>query len=169
MPKKKKKTKRLKQPDSIRYAPHDLRFEVLERDGYKCRHCRTEVTMQSANIDHVIPWKKGGPTTLQNLVSSCARCNRFKGNKDNIKALPIRPHRKPTHRRVDCQKPNCHMHHDDLQSKMAWPVEVYVPVLSYEERVAQVPEFLRDAIGTECSHRASPECMRQRCLQARSI
>jgi 5-methylcytosine-specific restriction endonuclease McrA len=32
-----------------------------------------------ANVDHVVPWKLGGRTELQNLVSACWSCNYGKG------------------------------------------------------------------------------------------
>jgi len=34
-------------------------------------------------IDHVIPQKAGGATTITNLVLSCYRCNEFKGGRLN--------------------------------------------------------------------------------------
>lgn len=63
-----------------RYAPAWLRLAVLERDDYKCRYCGVPVTDETANIDHVRPWKLGGNTVAKNLVASCRSCNRAKGN-----------------------------------------------------------------------------------------
>lgn len=55
-----------------------LRFEVLARDKFTCRYCGAspskdpEVTL---HIDHIIPWSKGGETTLENLQTLCSKCN----------------------------------------------------------------------------------------------
>lgn len=56
--------------------PSALRDAVLERDGYRCRHCGTTEDLQ---MDHVHPWSLGGPTTLANLQALCGPCNREKG------------------------------------------------------------------------------------------
>lgn len=53
-----------------------IRMRVFERDNYKCVKCGSQSNLQA---DHVIPERKGGPTTLENLQTLCARCNRSKG------------------------------------------------------------------------------------------
>lgn len=55
------------------------RFEILKRDGFKCRYCgRTppEVTLE---IDHLKPVAGGGCNCQTNLVTACFDCNRGKG------------------------------------------------------------------------------------------
>jgi 5-methylcytosine-specific restriction endonuclease McrA len=32
-------------------------------------------------IDHVVPRSRGGPTTWENVVTACGRCNREKGDR----------------------------------------------------------------------------------------
>ena len=66
--------------DQQRYAPHRTRMYVLKRDKYKCRYCGVPVTNETANMDHVIPWKLGGKSVARNLVTACRDCNRRKGN-----------------------------------------------------------------------------------------
>lgn len=68
------------QLDSKRYADQSLRLKVMARDDCCCRYCGIFVTDSEANIDHVIPWRDGGQTVIENLVTSCRRCNRLKGN-----------------------------------------------------------------------------------------
>lgn len=62
-----------------------LRFKVLQRDHFKCRQCGASPAT-SANvelhIDHVVPWSKGGETTLENLQTLCAQCNLGKSDLD---------------------------------------------------------------------------------------
>ena len=71
--------------DPQRYASADQRLALLIRDRWTCRYCRIEVTWDTVNFDHVRPWKFGGPTTMQNLVTSCQSCNKAKGNKRGVK------------------------------------------------------------------------------------
>ncbi len=58
------------------YALH--REEVYKRDGYQCVYCGGP----PEHLDHVIPQSKGGGHDIRNLVTSCARCNLSKNNKD---------------------------------------------------------------------------------------
>ena len=53
------------------------RRAVFARDNWTCQYCgsRTQLT-----VDHVVPRSKGGPSTWENIVASCAPCNRRKGN-----------------------------------------------------------------------------------------
>lgn len=59
-----------------------LRYDVLRRDGYRCRICgATASDGVKLHVDHIIPVSKGGKTTLSNLQTLCERCNRGKSNK----------------------------------------------------------------------------------------
>ena len=53
------------------------RRAVFARDGRMCQYCgaRTSLT-----VDHVIPRSKGGGSGWDNIVASCAPCNRRKGD-----------------------------------------------------------------------------------------
>lgn len=58
-----------------------LRFEVLERDGFKCQYCgRTPQDGAKLVADHVIPFSKGGKTIFENLITSCFECNAGKSD-----------------------------------------------------------------------------------------
>lgn len=52
-----------------------LRFEVLRRDGFKCRYCGTVAAERELRVDHVIPEVLGGPTEPSNLATTCEPCN----------------------------------------------------------------------------------------------
>jgi phage FluMu protein Com len=59
-----------------------LRFDVFRRDGFRCRYCGRSVEDGAIlHADHVIPESKGGPTTLENLVTACQECNIGKSDK----------------------------------------------------------------------------------------
>jgi len=55
-----------------------LRNEILKRDSYKCVFCGDTENLE---IDHIIPYSKGGKTTRENLQTLCIHCNRKKSNK----------------------------------------------------------------------------------------
>lgn len=65
-----------------------LRYMVIERDSYKCRACgRSPATGRGVklHVDHIIPWSKGGETSIDNLQTLCGDCNIGKGNLHSIK------------------------------------------------------------------------------------
>lgn len=57
------------------------RQNVFERDRFTCQYCGHRFETRDLNLDHVIPRDKGGPTTWENVVCSCVRCNSRKANK----------------------------------------------------------------------------------------
>lgn len=70
---------------SINKSPRNiswrLRALVLMRDGAYCQMCGdTPQSGAKLHVDHIIPWSKGGETTLQNLQSLCEKCNIGKSN-----------------------------------------------------------------------------------------
>jgi len=54
------------------------RFEVLKRDNYTCRYCRS--AEESLTIDHVTPVALGGSDSAENLVAACSDCNSGKSS-----------------------------------------------------------------------------------------
>ena len=67
------------------------RRAVFARDGWECQYCGTRSNL---TVDHVIPRSKGGTSTWENIVASCAPCNRRKGNMLPAQAR-MHPQRKP--------------------------------------------------------------------------
>lgn len=61
--------------------PKSLRFDVLNRDAFKCRYCGNSPPHTTLEVDHVVPLCDGGRTILDNLASACKECNRGKGVK----------------------------------------------------------------------------------------
>lgn len=53
---------------------------ILTRDKYTCQYCGIKLTNKTGTKDHIIPESKGGPSTWENLVASCKRCQEKKGN-----------------------------------------------------------------------------------------
>jgi 5-methylcytosine-specific restriction endonuclease McrA len=61
-----------------------LKVQVLMRDGNKCRICGVvcDGGIHKMHFDHIIPWSKGGETTLDNLQVLCSVCNEALGDVD---------------------------------------------------------------------------------------
>jgi 5-methylcytosine-specific restriction endonuclease McrA len=55
------------------------RKAVLARDAYTCQYCGREAS--GLTVDHVVPRSRGGQSVWENIVASCAPCNRKKGNR----------------------------------------------------------------------------------------
>jgi len=60
-----------------------LRFKILKRDNFKCVKCGVSPASNPVvklEIDHIIPWSKGGETIEENLETLCLMCNQGKSN-----------------------------------------------------------------------------------------
>jgi 5-methylcytosine-specific restriction endonuclease McrA len=55
------------------------RKAVLARDAWTCQYCGRQAN--GLTVDHVIPRSRGGLSVWENIVASCAPCNRKKGNR----------------------------------------------------------------------------------------
>lgn len=55
-----------------------LRFEVFKRDAFKCSYCGRTPPAVILEADHIEPKSKGGPGTIENLITACFDCNRGK-------------------------------------------------------------------------------------------
>jgi 5-methylcytosine-specific restriction endonuclease McrA len=92
--------------------PHGLnhrritRRAVFARDGWTCQYCGSRTS--TLTVDHVIPRSKGGASTWENIVASCAPCNRRKGDR--------LPHQIDMHPRTAPRVP-----HADLFIRLAAP------------------------------------------------
>jgi 5-methylcytosine-specific restriction endonuclease McrA len=56
------------------------RHNIFERDRNTCQYCGQSFDRKDLNLDHVIPRDRGGPTTWENIVCSCIKCNTRKAN-----------------------------------------------------------------------------------------
>ena len=70
-----------------RFVSLDMKAEIIERDGFKCKICgKFLTTCQDSrrfaklghglyHIDHIVPCQQGGRATLENLRLTCPECN----------------------------------------------------------------------------------------------
>ena len=64
-------------------AKWKLRFQVFQRDDYRCQYCGLNLvrdihTLLTATVDHVKPRCEGGENGEDNLVTACGVCNSLK-------------------------------------------------------------------------------------------
>lgn len=64
-----------------RLKPKLSKAAVFNRDAKTCAYCAKVFTLTDLTWDHIVPISKSGPTIWENLITSCRRCNHFKGNK----------------------------------------------------------------------------------------
>lgn len=62
------------------------RHNIFERDRNTCQYCGGVFDRKDLNLDHVIPRDRGGPTSWENIVCSCIRCNSHKTNRTPVEA-----------------------------------------------------------------------------------
>lgn len=78
------------------------RRNVLARDNHTCQYCGKRMLTTELTLDHVVPRSQNGPTTWDNVVAACHRCNVRKGGRTpaeaNVRLLsrPIKPNRNPS-------------------------------------------------------------------------
>lgn len=63
---------------STRQIEQGVSWRVYKRDGYACRYCAANDV--PLTVDHVVCWESMGPSTEDNLVAACRKCNKMRGN-----------------------------------------------------------------------------------------
>lgn len=63
---------------SQRQIESSVQWRVFKRDGYACRYCGADNV--PLTVDHLVLWESGGPSTPDNLLASCKKCNKTRGN-----------------------------------------------------------------------------------------
>jgi 5-methylcytosine-specific restriction endonuclease McrA len=74
------------------HARRITRRAVFARDRWTCQYCGS--MRHTLTVDHVIPRSKGGRSSWENIVASCAPCNRRKGDRLPTQ-IDMHPRRKP--------------------------------------------------------------------------
>ena len=101
-PDRSRRRRRFRPPRLTRPMPYGVDLtELGDRDHWTCWVCGGEVdpkavpgSPNAASVDHVIPRSRGGRSVWENIVASCAPCNRRKGNR-LPQEIRMRPKRNP--------------------------------------------------------------------------
>ena len=68
------------------------RRALFARDGWRCVYCGT--SGGRLTLDHVVPRSRGGESSWENVVTSCASCNHKKGDRlleETQMTMSVRP------------------------------------------------------------------------------
>jgi len=66
-----------KSKNTERQVKGEKRFNIFQRDGFRCVYCESRYNLQ---IDHIIPFSKSRDSSEGNLQSVCSSCNKAKGD-----------------------------------------------------------------------------------------
>ena len=64
-----------------------VRADMLEAQGGRCPICKKAMTVFGADVDHIVPYSRGGGSERANLQLAHASCNRSKGNEVDVRVL----------------------------------------------------------------------------------
>lgn len=64
--------------DNSRHIPQEVRIAVWQRDQGRCVQCGANDYLE---YDHIIPYSKGGASTVNNVQLLCRRCNLVKSDR----------------------------------------------------------------------------------------
>lgn len=54
------------------------RFEVLQRDWFACKYCWQKPPYVQLEVDHIMPRSEWWTNDINNLITACSNCNRWK-------------------------------------------------------------------------------------------
>lgn len=67
---------------SQRQIDQRISWKVFQRDNYTCRYCgKTGIPL---TVDHLVLWEEGGCSIEENLLTSCKKCNKTRGNMEYV-------------------------------------------------------------------------------------
>lgn len=73
--------------DEVRIFPPEIKQQLFT-PNYRCSYCGNEIlSIDDCEVDHIVPFSRGGRTTIENAQLLHKQCNKHKGN--TIVAEPI--------------------------------------------------------------------------------
>lgn len=67
--------------DPVRTFSRQQVHRAWERQGRACKLCGRSIPFDLMHGDHLVPWVRGGTTTMDNLQALCGSCNLRKGSR----------------------------------------------------------------------------------------
>lgn len=66
---------------SLRQFDEKMKRKAYEKQGGFCPICKQHFNFDEMEGDHIVPWSRGGKTTMENLQMLCRYCNNSKSDK----------------------------------------------------------------------------------------
>lgn len=67
-----------KEMSGRRRLTQDQRKIIFDKMEGHCAYCGCEISLQTMQVDHVVPLRKGGSDVLANMLPACRSCNHYK-------------------------------------------------------------------------------------------
>lgn len=70
------------------------RHEIYDKCDNHCAYCGVYIKFEDMQVDHVMPLRKGGADSLDNMLPACRSCNHYKSTltleqfRANIERMP---------------------------------------------------------------------------------
>lgn len=71
---------------SLRKFDENIKMMKFNAQGGLCAHCGRKFKYEDLVTDHIVPWSRGGTSTLSNCQLLCASCN---NNKSDMSDVPV--------------------------------------------------------------------------------
>ena len=99
--------------ENKRFIQKSARCAIFVRDKFTCRYCGRKVPEVTLELDHVVPYSKGGDNSAGNLVTACRECNNGKRDHDLDTAPPVSGSAKPPARKAAAWERHTTIEEDD--------------------------------------------------------
>lgn len=113
------------------------RRTVYDLTGGRCAYCGEDITFEGMQADHVVPLRKGGADTLQNMVPACRSCNHYKST------LTVEQFRQSVERMPAVLERDNSTYRTAVRFGLVWPLPK--PVTFYFEQCEMPKEEMNDA------------------------
>jgi hypothetical protein len=69
---------------SARQITQGVNWTRFKADHYRCRYCGKQGGDNGCvlTVDHLVLWENMGPSTFDNLLTACKKCNKVRGNQE---------------------------------------------------------------------------------------
>jgi len=72
----------------------NIRERLFEESAHCCIYCGHPLTLETMEVDHIVPRSLGGGNNITNKVCACPRCNAQKDDKEITEFLKTMPRKK---------------------------------------------------------------------------
>lgn len=72
------------------------RKAIYQKTNGHCAYCGSVLPYKSMQADHIVPLRRGGEDTLDNMLPACRSCNHYKSSMDlegfrkSLEAMPVK-------------------------------------------------------------------------------